>query len=80
MVEIGVSMLNWFRGKATPSSAGTLECRVRFALAGLVLADSETDLPADLLDPRRVELVGLSRACWRNLMKKDWWLRRARRR
>ena len=58
VVEIGVSMLNWFRGKATAASAGTGMSRA-FCADGLVLAHNETDLPTNSLDPRRVESVGL---------------------
>lgn len=58
MVEIGVSMLNWFKGRASPPSPGIGMSRA-FCADGLVLANSETDLPANSLDPRRVESVGL---------------------
>jgi hypothetical protein len=51
-------MLNWFKGKATPPSAGPGMARA-FCADGLVLAHGETDLPANSLDPRRVESVGL---------------------
>ena len=36
-----------------------LECHVRYCADGLVLAHSETDLPANALDPKRVEAAGL---------------------
>jgi hypothetical protein len=52
VVEIGVSMLNWFKGKATPPSAGPGMSRA-FCADGLVLAHGETDLPANSLDPIR---------------------------
>jgi hypothetical protein len=58
VVEIGVSMLNWFKGRASLPSAGSRISRA-FCAEGLVLADSETDLPAVSLDPRWVESMGL---------------------
>ena len=51
-------MLNWFKGKATPAFAGVGVARA-FCVDGLVLARSEADLPANSLDPKRVESVGL---------------------
>ena len=58
MVEIGVSMLNWFKGKATPASAGPGVSRA-FCADGLVFTRSEADLPANSLDPMRLEAAGL---------------------
>src|SRR5258707_646334 len=51
-------MLNWFRGKATSTSADSGMSRA-FCADGLALARSETDLPAHSLDPKRVESLGL---------------------
>ena len=51
-------MLNWFKGRASPPSPGTGMSRA-FCADGLVLANSETDLPANSLDSRRVESMGL---------------------